>query len=479
MSLDPRTPVIVAAAQYTQRVAEGDPLLEPADLMVETLRRAERDSGGKGVLAAGETGRPIRLSSARYGDPARLVAERMGAKNVRQTAFATNGGQVVGTVVARTAEDILSGAFDVAVVVGGETWKSHLTAQRAGRELQWTPQPDGTEPDIVIGPPLDFRHPVEDAVGATMPVHIYPIIENAMRAAAGRTITEHQAYLGQLWRRFSQVAVDNPYAWDRTPYTAEQIVNPSPANRMVSFPYTKLMMSNEQVDQAAGIVMCTVERARAFGVPEESWVFPYACSEASAPTVAERPDLAVSPMLRACGDALWKTTGLGPDDVSHVDLYSCFPSAVQQQAMEFGLGVDRQLTVTGGMRFSGGPWNNYALQGLAGMVTVLRDDPGSIGLCTANGGYISKQAAIVYSTTPPPQPFHSVGPFNDFPNRAVDMEPSGPATVESYTVMHDRAGEATTGIVVCRMPDDRRAWGNISEPAVLTAMEKEDPIGQS
>jgi acetyl-CoA C-acetyltransferase len=309
MALDPRTPVIVAAAQYTQRVAEGDPLLEPADLMVATLRRAEADSGGKGLLAAAETVRHIRLSSARYGDPARLVAERMGANNVRQTAFATNGGQVVGTVVARTAEDVLSGAFDVAVIVGGETWKSHLTAQRSGSVLAWTPQQDGTEPDIVIGPPLDFRHPAEDGVGATMPVHIYPIIENAMRAAAGRTIAQHQAYLGDLWVRFSQVAVDNPYAWDRTPYTAEQIVTPSPANRMVSFPYTKLMMSNEQVDQAAGIVMCTVEKARALGVPEDRWVFPYACSEASAPTVAERPDLAISPMLRECGDALWKPRG--------------------------------------------------------------------------------------------------------------------------------------------------------------------------
>src|SRR3954468_4764621 len=423
MALDPRTPVIVAAGQFTQRADKGDPVLEPADMMVEALRTAEVESGGKGLLTAAQSVRCIRLSSARYLDAARLVAERMGANDVRQTAFATNGGQVVGQVVAGTAEDILAGRVDVAAVVGGEAWKSHLTAQRAGRELQWTPQPDGTEPDIVIGPPLDFRHPAEDAVGATMPVHIYPIIENAMRAAAGRTITEHQAYLGQLWQRFSQVAVDNPYAWDRTPYTAEQIVTPSPANRMVGFPYTKLMMSNEQVDQAAGIVMCTVEKARALGVPEDRWVFPYACSEASAPMVAERPDLAISPMLRECGDALWKTTGLGPDDVAHVDLYSCFPSAVQQQALEFGLGVDRELTVTGGMRFSGGPWNNYALQGLAGMVPVLRADPGSIGLCTANGGYISKQAAIIYSTTPPPQPFHIVGPFHDFPKRAVDMEP--------------------------------------------------------
>src|SRR5438045_8652323 len=123
MALDPRTPVIVAAGQLTQRTAEGDPLLEPADMMVEALRRAETESGGRGLLAAAQSVRCIRLSSARYGHAARLVAERMGANDVRQTAFATNGGPVVGRVVARTAGHIAAGRFDGAAVAAGEAWK--------------------------------------------------------------------------------------------------------------------------------------------------------------------------------------------------------------------------------------------------------------------------------------------------------------------------------------------------------------------
>src|SRR4051812_35108883 len=113
MALDPRTPVIVAASQFTQRADQGDPVLEPADMMVEALRTAEAESGGDGLLEAAQSVRCIRLSSARYPDAARLVAKRMGATGVRQTAFANNGGQVVGTVVARTAEAILAGEFDV------------------------------------------------------------------------------------------------------------------------------------------------------------------------------------------------------------------------------------------------------------------------------------------------------------------------------------------------------------------------------
>jgi acetyl-CoA C-acetyltransferase len=40
--------------------------------------------------------------------------------------------------------------------------------------------------------------------------------------------------------------------------------------------------------------------------------------------------------------------------VTHVDLYSCFPSAVQIAAAEIGCPTQRDLTVTGGLTFAGG-----------------------------------------------------------------------------------------------------------------------------
>src|SRR5687767_11505578 len=169
MALDPRTPVIVGAGQFTQRVDEGDPVLEPVDMMVEALRAAERASGGKGVLAAAQTVRCIRLASWRYGDAAALVGERVGATPA-ETVFTHSGGQLVGTLVAQTASDILAGSVDVALLVGGEAWKTHLDAQRSGEVLKWSRQPEGTAPSVVIGDPSDFRHPAEDAVGAVMPV---------------------------------------------------------------------------------------------------------------------------------------------------------------------------------------------------------------------------------------------------------------------------------------------------------------------
>ena len=60
------------------------------------------------------------------------------------------------------------------------------------------------------GPPTS-RWPA----GVLLPIHAYPLFENALRAANGWTLDEHAARIGALWSRFSEVAAANPYAWIR------------------------------------------------------------------------------------------------------------------------------------------------------------------------------------------------------------------------------------------------------------------------
>ena len=62
--------------------------------------------------------------------------------------------------------------------------------------------------------------------------------------------------------------------------------------------------------------------------------------------------------------------GLTIDDVAIVDLYSCFPSAVQLGAQSLGLDINRQLTRTGGLSFAGGPWNNYVMHSISTVVAL-------------------------------------------------------------------------------------------------------------
>src|SRR5207244_6690330 len=116
--------------------------------------------------------------------------------------------------------------------------------------------------------------------------------------------------------------------------------------------------------------------------------------------VSERADLHSSPAIRAAGRAVFGLAGVGIDDVAHVDLYSCFPSAVQIGAAELGLGLaetDRPLTVTGGLSFAGGPGNNYSTHAIAPMADVLRADPGPHGLVTGLGWDRNTQRRALYS----------------------------------------------------------------------------------
>src|SRR5690606_14433305 len=215
----------------------------------------------------------------------------------------------------------------------------------------------------------------------------------------------HRRRIGELWARFSAVAADNPHAWNRKALSAEQIWRPGPDNRMISWPYPKLMNSNNMVDQGAALILTSVQRARELRIPSERWVFPYAGTDAhDTYAIGERYRLDRSPAIRIAGRRVLELAGLGIDDFRFVDVYSCFPSAVQVAAIELGLPLDdlaRPLTVTGGLTFAGGPWNNSVTHAIATMAERLIAAPGSRGLVTANGGYLTKHAFGVYGTEPP------------------------------------------------------------------------------
>jgi acetyl-CoA C-acetyltransferase len=478
--LDPRLPVLVGVGQLSQ--SDGDRSLEPADLMVEAARRAERDSGTTGVLSTVDSVRVINEFSWRYPDPGFLVAERLGASPA-ETVTTVTGGNYVQALVNRTALDIQAGRNDLVLLTGGEAWRSRSRAKADGRTPAWTAQADGSAPSWVLGDDEQLVHAHEIERGVFLPVQLYPMFDVALRAAAGLGVGEHRRRIAELWARFSDVAATNPHAWIQRSFTADQIATPGPDNRMVGFPYTKLMNSNNMVNQSAALVMCSVERAEALGIAPERWVFLHAGSDAHDHWfVSNRADLHSSPAIRIAGRAALDLASVDVDDLAHIDLYSCFPSAVQLAALELGLGLDRQLTVTGGMTFAGGPWNNYVMHGIATMAGVLRDDPGAVGLCTANGGYVTKHAFGVYSTEPPASGrFRHAVPQEEIdalPRRELVEDHEGAVEIETYTVMHDRTGQPERALVATITPDGRRAWGGCSDAATMAAMTQEEFVGR-
>jgi len=463
--IDPRLPVLVGGGQLNRR---SDPL-EPVDLIVEAARLAAEDAGSPGLLSRIDSVRVVGMLSWRYRNPGHLVGERLGA-SPRQTVYTGAGGSHPQALVNEAAEDIAAGRCDVVLVGGAEAWRTRMAFKKQGERPSWTKQADDVE-QPELRPDVPMQHPTEVAAGLDRPAYIYPLFEQALRISAGRTVKEHRRAIAELWARFSAVAVDNPAAWVRDPVTAEEIETATPSNRMISWPYTKLMNSNNSVEQAAAVLVCSYEAARAAGVPDDRMVFVRSGSEASdTGPIAARQRLDGSPALRHAGATALAAAGLGIDDIGPIDLYSCFPSAVQVAALELGLPLDdpaRPLTVTGGLTFAGGPWNNYSTHAIAAMIGAVRRTQ-QPGLVTANSGYLTKHAVGIYATEP--------GAFRRVSAQAAfDAESTteivtghvGPATLEAWTVRHDRDGRPDLAMAALRVNGGGRALAGSDDPELV------------
>ncbi len=476
--VDPRTPVLIGAGQLSNRVDKGATALEPVDLIAEALRRAAEDSGaGSAALTGADAVHIVSLLSWRYRDPGLLVAQRVGA-DPRTTTVTGMGGNSPQSLVNLSCLAILAGDADLVLLGGAEAWRTRMGARSAGVELGWTVQGDDVPLATQAMDEVPMWAPGEQARGVVAPVQVYPLFEQAYRIKMGRGLEEHLVAVSELWARFSEVAATNPDAWIQKALTPDEIRTPSADNRMIGFPYTKRMNSNNAVEQGAGVILCSAERAEALGVPRDRWVFPHSGTDAhDAYHFTAREELGSSPAMRLAGGEALALAGVDVDDLAHVDLYSCFPSAVQIAAHELGLGTDRPLTVTGGLSFAGGPWNNYVMHSIATMAGRLREDPGAVGFVTANGGHLAKHAFGVYCTEPPVAGFRHAEPqaqIDALPRRVLDEAPDGEVVIETWTAMHDRDGNPETGIVVGLLDDGRRALGTTTDADALKVLVTED-----
>ncbi|WP_029114004.1 acetyl-CoA acetyltransferase [Mycobacterium sp. URHB0044] len=477
MPVDPRTPVLVGYGQVNQR--DGDPAIEPVDLM----ERAARAAADPRVLEAVDSVRIVNLLSWRYRNPGLLLAQRIRAPHA-DSRYTSIGGNVPQSLVNQACLDIQRGRTDIVLIAGAETWRTRTKVRAAGGKLDWTKQDESVPAPQGADDEFQMAGPVEIKIHLDRPAYVYPMFEQALRISAGETPDEHRRRIGQLWVRFSAVAARNPHAWSRDAVSAEEIWQPGPSNRMISSPYTKLMNSNNMVDQGAALILTSAEKATYLQIPTDRWVFPYAGTDAhDTHLIGERAEFDRSPAIRLAGRRVLELAGTGIDDVGLVDVYSCFPSAVQVAANELGLPLDdveRPLTVTGGLTFAGGPWNNYVSHSIATMAEQLVSAPGTLGLITANGGYLTKHSFGVYGTNPPDGEFR----WEDVQS-AVDAEPTriaeedwaGVGTVESWTTPFTRDGVPEKVFLAVRTPEDTRALAVITDTSEAQTSTREDIAG--
>lgn len=460
------TPVIIGVGEFTERKGPIDQAREPVDLMVEALRAADADAGG-GWLPRLQSLSLVGLISWRYRDPVSLLSERLGIAPAH-AVNASMGGETPVRLVHEAALAIARGELKAAAVVGGEANYTVAQAMKLGQAPNWTPLASPEE--AVRYPSSSFAvSPVAKALKVREPSQIYPFYEMAVEKTWGQSPAEGDRESSQLWARYAAVAADNPYAWIRTAPEADAIAGITPDNRLIAWPYPKLMVANPNVNQGAAIIVASLAEARAAGVPEDRIIHIWGGAAAREPEdylLRDRYDHSTA--QTAVLDKAVEIAGGDAGAFDRLELYSCFPVVPKMALRTLGLGEDApEPTVAGGLTFFGGPLNNYMAHALAAMARTLRAHPGELGLVYGQGGYVNKHHALVVSTTPPPSPLAldpSVQAEADAargPVPALDEAYEGPAAIETYTVRFGRAGEPQDGLVILRTPTGGRTMARV------------------
>lgn len=483
---DERLPVIIGIGEIVDRPADVALARSPATLMAEALREAERDAGAR-VLRQVDSIDVVDVRSYGYADLPGAVCGPLGLAPGRRH-HTPIGGDVPVRSLRQMAAAIAEGRSRVAAFCGGEAAASVQQAARAKRPLPW-PAADAAPRQTAWH---EFLHPQAVRLELVQPLQVYPLYENACRAAWGQTFGEAQRESGELLSRMSRLAADNPTAWLREPLSPDQIALPSPDNRPVTWPYNKRMVANPQVNQGSALLMTSLATARQLGVPEEKLVYIWGGTGAQElRDFASRDRFDRSTAMEAVLRAAWKSLDAANADARRVDLYSCFPCVPKMARRVLGLGLDEAAGVTGGLPFFGAPLSNYMGHATNAMVRALRTAGHGTGLLYGQGEHVTKHQCLVLGLQPPPASFRlrDEEASNEAAAAARTASPvllddyRGAARIETYTIMFDRAGEPERGVVIARTEAGERLLLGVphDHADVLAQLLRTDtePVGRS
>lgn len=483
-----RIPVVIASGQSLERTA----LTTPVELMELACEVAFADVPS--LRTRVDRLSVVNVMTRSGSHPASDLAARIGTTHAA-CEVTTIGGNSPQWLVNRAASAIAGGRLSVTVIAGAEairssrqrrTLASSAPPSNDATAAVATPPggPPGLPADPVVGDDQPGVGPAESAIGLLLPVHVYPLIESVVAARMGHDGPKHRQAMGELFAPFTEVAATHPYAWFREVRSAADIATPAPDNRIVSEPYTKRMTAFLGSDQGAALVVCSLAEARRAGAADRA-VFIWSGSEATdIRSPSARPDPGRSPAIAAAGRALFEaateaaggTRSIGVDDVEALDLYSCFPSAVELAADSMGLqpSDSRGLTVTGGLPYFGGPGNNYTTHAIATLTEMLRGTwdvarrpvtspkQPRLGLATGLGWFITKHSLGLYGAEPPPGGYRQGDTTQaqsvidgDALDVAMEVDEITSATVVAATVIRDPDGRPVGAPLIARLPDGR------------------------
>lgn len=452
------------------------------ELSASAATAAIADAGTPGLLGRIDT-IAVAVGNWDLPDPGREIGRRIGAGAVR--SIRADVGVLQQTLVSSALSRVRSQTADVVLIVGGEALASRRAAERSGCEPpvdeqlcvgslpdEYWQHVDATSGEMVAA--------AEIAAGLWSPVEQYACIESARGAAHGWSPVEHLADIGAIWSSFDRVAQSNPAADFAGERSAEFLTVPSSHNRPLAHPYNRWLVSQWSVDQAAALIVCSAGTAAELGVARDRWLFPRVALEStSAVSLSNRAQLHRWPAMECLGRVAVQHLGRPLAEIEHVECYSCFPVAVRVQQDELGLEPDGVPTLTGGMTFAGGPFNNSTFQFTQPLAERLRAEPEASGLLTTVSGLLTKPGLMVWSASPGPHEL--VADLADEARAATATVPStaeaqGAATVVAATATYDDL-TPVRAVVIADLPDGSRWVGSSDDADVVDATISSAVIG--
>ena len=494
MNREDSLPIIVGVGQVVDHWdgRDLDKSSSPISLITESIKRAQADAGVFDLVEKIDTLAVVRA----YTDSLRKPFDPFGkAKNFpaavieaaslspKRTIYSTAGGEQPQSLVNELSEDIARGDIRMAMITGGEALATLKTALKKQLALDWSSEADADIEER--GAQTDFISMYEMVNGMGLPPQTYAAMEQALRARLGMSKAQYLNYMGGICAGLSKTAQQNPYSQYPQAKSAEFLATASKDNYPICDPYLKWHIAQDGVNQASTLILTSVGYAKELGIDPGQWIYLHGYSDVKEKLVSERPDLSKSKALELAISGAISSAGIAAGDIAYRDIYSCFPIVVHLASEVLGLDpVSDQMSMTGGLSFFGGAGNNYSTHAIATVVEKLRQDKQAYGLVLANGGFMSKQSAGVYSAKMPQAWAES---SSEALQTKVDAQPECKllnedctAVIEAYTVRHDRNGithaylfaRNDQGRVMAAVPADHRA--------TMQALHKFDnPVGQT
>ena len=491
-NLPDNTPVIVGVGDIIDKREVDGP--DPLTLLGQASEIAFEDTGIKNVIdyldAIGVVRFSVDFSTATnqsrfgYSNFPRSLANKIGVKKDISELYSGMGGNAPQVLLQEISKKIHANEIHCALISGGEVLQTMISKLKSGEKLNWEDSAGG-KPEIVGINDEGFSKE-EKKHHMDLPSNVYPIFANAIRSSKSQSSEEHLRECSELFSKFSKVASLNPKAWFPKFRTPEEIEEISDSNRLVGFPYTKYLNSMIRVNMASSLVVMSEKLTKELKIPQNKKVYIHgSCVLNDIWNVSKRPSLNESPAIRECGKEVLSQAGISLSEISFLDIYSCFPSAVQiaQKELSLDSNDDRPLTVTGGLPYFGGPGNAYTMFSSSEMVKKLRSNPNEYGMVTANSWFLTKHAINIFSCKPPQEidwkkDFIKLqSEINSREIKNFNIKPNGLGEVISYTIVQGRKN-LEYGIVIGELEDKSKFIANIlGEQSFLKKLTENELLG--